>query len=536
MYCKYFDFTEKPFTVTPNPRFVFLSKNHQEAFAHLIYGINGHAGFIELTGEIGTGKTTVLRSLLGQLDDKIYTTALIFNPCLSAIELLRSINREYGIAGDGLTDAELLQELNRFLVMEKRAGRTVVLVIDEAQNLEPSVLERIRLLSNLETDTDKLIQIVLAGQPELAQLLEKRELRQLSQRITVRYHLRSMDFADTRAYIRHRLTMAASGLAPNFMPAALRLIFRFSKGTPRLINILCDRALLIAYTEDCHHITVGMVRSAIREITREPTRRSRIVNWSLGVVVAAVIASSLVWVVQNGAGFRQRSIPGDKGAVTAESPDISAIKAGLAELPEKESFLSAFNPLAALWKTSAVNVYAGGEFGAVSEIARTVGLRTMKVRDARMLLQMDLPAVLRIGMPFSGGVRFIAVTAMKGTRFSIEPAVTGRTAISADALQTLCSGGGYVFWKDTGKFPVLPAVNARSPQIVTLQQILKKRRLYNTNPTGVYDRATIEGVKAFQRKYALDPDGKIGDNTLLYLYREAGDVPRLARARVGGEA
>src|SRR6185369_1589411 len=209
MYNKYFGFNEKPFTLTPNPRFIFLSKNHKEAFAHLLYGINNHYGFIELIGEVGTGKTTVLRTLLGQLlHDDNYRTALIFNPCLSGIELLRSINHEFGIKADCEYANELLAEMNRFLLSENAEGRTVVLVIDEAQNLKPEVLEQLRLISNLETEDDKLIQIILAGQPELAALLERPELRQLNQRIAVRYKLKSMNMDETRAYIRHRMEVA----------------------------------------------------------------------------------------------------------------------------------------------------------------------------------------------------------------------------------------------------------------------------------------------------------------------------------------
>jgi len=163
MYCEFYGFREKPFNITPNPRFLFLSKHHREAFAHLLYGIDNHAGFIKLTGEVGTGKTTVLRTLFEQLDERGHRTALIFNPCLTAQELMRSINREFGIPWEGLNSSELLDSLNRFLLDENTSGRTVVLVIDEAQNLEPQVLEQIRLISNLETKTDKLIQIVLAG-------------------------------------------------------------------------------------------------------------------------------------------------------------------------------------------------------------------------------------------------------------------------------------------------------------------------------------------------------------------------------------
>lgn len=266
MYCTYFGFREKPFNITPNPRFLYLSKQHKEAFAHLLYGIKNHAGFIELTGEVGTGKTTVLRTLLGQLDESSYIYALILNPCLSALELLRNINREFGIPHDGLENGALLEELNRFLLAENRIGKTVVLVIDEAQNLAPQVLEQIRLVSNLETESDKLIQIVLAGQPELNDMLAKPELRQLAQRITVRYHLLPMDFDDSSAYIRHRIQVAGGGSWINFTGAALKKIYRFSKGSPRLLNIACDRALLTAYSENSGDISAKVAITAITEL------------------------------------------------------------------------------------------------------------------------------------------------------------------------------------------------------------------------------------------------------------------------------
>lgn len=269
MYCEFFGFAEKPFTITPNPRFIFLSKNHKEVFAHLLYGVRSHCGFIEITGEVGTGKTTALRTLLNQLESESYRLAFIFNPSLSALELLRSINAEFGIESTVRSAGELLSALYNFLLRENAAGRTVVLVIDEAQNLQPAVLEQIRMLSNLETETDKLIQIILVGQPELGAMLERTELRQLSQRITVRYHLRPMDFDDARAYIGHRLEVAGSRTAGLFTPRAMKRIFRYSRGYPRLINILCDRSLLIGYTENSREITVSMVDTAIRELQRQ---------------------------------------------------------------------------------------------------------------------------------------------------------------------------------------------------------------------------------------------------------------------------
>lgn len=266
MYLDFYGFKEKPFTITPNPRFLYLSKNHKEVFAHLLYGIQEHSGFIAVTGEVGTGKTTVLRTLLGQLDDDAYRLAFIFNPCLSALDLLRSINREFGIDAEGASNSDLVHALNAFLLLQKNEGRTVVLVIDEAQNLEPSVLEQIRLLSNLETDTDKLIQIVLVGQPELNQLLGRSELRQLNQRITVRYHLDKMDFEDTCDYIGHRLRVAGGTHHTVFNPSALKKIYRYADGLPRLINILCARALLVGYAEGCREVSPRMIASAIDEL------------------------------------------------------------------------------------------------------------------------------------------------------------------------------------------------------------------------------------------------------------------------------
>ncbi len=275
MYLEFYGLKEKPFNLTPDPRFIFLSRNHREAFAHLVYGIKNRVGFMALTGEVGTGKTTVLRALLSQLDPETHRLALVFNPCLSPPELLRSIAREFGIPSYPFETSNLLNDLNIFLLQQNLEGRTVILVIDEGQDLEPAVLEQIRLISNLETDREKLIQIVLAGQPELAQTLRKKEMRQLAQRITVQYHLQPMDFEDTVEYIDHRIQVAGGRAGKIFSRGALRKIYGYSHGLPRLTNVVCDRSLLVGYTRNTERISARMVAAGIRDMKKNMATRDR---------------------------------------------------------------------------------------------------------------------------------------------------------------------------------------------------------------------------------------------------------------------
>lgn len=265
MYCDFYGFREKPFSITPDPKFLFLGATHKEAFAHLVYGIRERGGFITITGEIGTGKTTLCRALLSHLD-RDTLVAFILNPTLSAIELLKSINEDFGIPSTGQTRKDLIDELNRFLLEKRREGKNTVLIIDEAQNLAPEVLEHIRLLSNLETDTEKLLQIILIGQPEFRSILAKPALQQLNQRVTVRYHLQPLSREETAAYIRHRLSVASADEKVRFSPKALKRIYTYSGGIPRLINVLCDRCLLAGYSLGRREIDASMVKRAHREV------------------------------------------------------------------------------------------------------------------------------------------------------------------------------------------------------------------------------------------------------------------------------
>jgi general secretion pathway protein A len=244
---------------------MYLSGNHRAAFDRLRYGIDSGIGFIVMTGEVGTGKTTILRTLLTGLDPERYRSALIFNPCVSSEQLLESICREFSIQATSDDGGNYLDQLNCYLLEEHAAGRIVVLVIDEAQNLAPEVLEKLRLISNLETDQSKMIQIILAGQPEFSEILERQDLRQLKQRIAVRCQLKALSIGDTSEYISHRLKIAGCRIPQLFSYAAIRKIYRFSRGTPRLINIVCEQSLVLAWTREEHLITPAIVGKVIRD-------------------------------------------------------------------------------------------------------------------------------------------------------------------------------------------------------------------------------------------------------------------------------
>lgn len=265
MYCEFFGFNEKPFTITPNPHFIYLSNIHREAFARLLYGVDSHAGFITLTGEVGTGKTTLLRTLMSHLDQEKYRNALILNSHLTRVQLLSNICGEFEIEVKQKNSAGYLDALNRFLLDQNSQGKTVVLVIDEAQNLKPDVLEQVRLISNLETERDKLVQIILAGQPEFDDILNRHDLRQLNQRITIRCNLLPMDFVDTAEYIRHRMKLAGGRNPELFSKGAVRKIFNFSKGFPRLINVVSEQALVMAWTQESQAVSPAIAAAVVAE-------------------------------------------------------------------------------------------------------------------------------------------------------------------------------------------------------------------------------------------------------------------------------
>ncbi|MCK5849743.1 MAG: AAA family ATPase [Kiritimatiellae bacterium] len=265
MYLEFYKLKEFPFNITPDPRFLYFAPHHKEAYDHLLYGIRQRKGFIELTGEVGSGKTTLCRAVLAALDNSV-ETALILNPSLTETQLLRAMLNDFGLDASGRDRLAYIEKLNEFLLEKNREGTNVALLIDEAQDLTPQVMEQVRLLSNLETDQHKLIQIVMCGQPELKKRLARPDLRQLRQRITVRYHIPPLTFEDTAMYIRHRLWVAGADESLVFNAGAIKEVYKYSKGSPRSINAACDNALLAGYVAQTMTIDARCVKKAIKQV------------------------------------------------------------------------------------------------------------------------------------------------------------------------------------------------------------------------------------------------------------------------------
>jgi general secretion pathway protein A len=535
MYSSLYGFREKPFSMTPDPAFLFLSKNHKEAFAHLLYGINSKAGFIELAGEVGTGKTTVLRTLLDQLDQDKYRTALIFNPCLSPLELLQNINREYGIPSSELINSKLIDALNEFLLRENAAGRTVVLVVDEAQNLTPVVLEQIRLISNLETEKEKLIQILLVGQPELEEMLTQPEMRQLRQRITVHYYLKPMDYEDTVAYIHHRLAVAGGNGRVAFSKEALKRIFRYSKGLPRLINITCDRALLAGYMNDAFLISGRMAATAIADVSGL-TRPRFPVRWFIpaGLLLFAFLFGTGVYLSAD-------RIPPQMASQKMTLSPVADVKTGLtteefsrqagkelAQEEERANFYNTFNAIAPLLD---VPLFSDSE----KRLPPDEGFRNRGIQFYKYsgnlggLLRLGSPAMMELKIPGVAGSRYLALIGLDADRLLTAPPLLGKTSLTGSELETLWTGRSYIPWKNTQQIQVVGVIGTAGEPVKRLQGLLKEAGVYHGSMPAVYDEETRQAVKAFQLNHGILPDGVAGNQTLFMLYGKLDRtaVPRL---------
>lgn len=301
MYLEFFNLQQAPFSITPDPEFVYLSEKHQESLAHLIYGVTrgGGAGFVQLTGEVGTGKTTISRLFLQKLPADTQA-ALILNPNITPLELLENIFKEFKLTTRGIKGKlnAMVEKLNQYLLQSWSAGKNTLVIIDEAQNIPRDTLEQLRLLTNLETDQQKLLQIILIGQPELKQLMQRKDLRQLAQRITSRFHLQPLSKAETQHYIQHRITVSG-GAKDLFSNSAIKHIFLQTEGIPRLINVLCDRALLVAFAAESQVIKLKHVKQAIAEIYPDQKHRQHRNYWAWGLVPLLLIMLWQLWPTQN---------------------------------------------------------------------------------------------------------------------------------------------------------------------------------------------------------------------------------------------
>lgn len=524
MYTKYFGFNEKPFTLTPNPRFIFLSQNHKEAFAHLLYGINNHYGFIELTGEVGTGKTTILRTLMEQLNDDSYRTALIFNPCLTGIELLRSINQEFGIESKSNYTNELLAELNHFLLSENAAGRTVVLVIDEAQNLQRDVLEQIRLISNLETENDKLIQIILAGQPELDDLLERPDLRQLNQRIAVRYRLKAMSMDETQTYIKHRMKVAGETGGVSFSQNAVKWIYFYTRGVPRMINILCDRSLLVAYGDERRRINFGIVTRAIKEILNQPqSRRMALAAKYLSAALAVIIIfGTIIWFRSSIYGLYHNMLESTL-ANSSESVQITGnkLKNEILSLDQNDTHIKVFNAIAETWGKTPIKIFNNIQLTIPDKFARLAARRNLKLTTFHgsldSALRFDLPFLVATKVKGTMGEYCFAVTSAKNDILSISPPLLGSNTIRKNDLASIANGTFHFVWQNFGNIPLSIAPGDKTYEIKLLQRQLKQAGFYPDTIDGDYNGNTIKSVNKFQQSRGITIDNSVGALTLAAL-------------------
>lgn len=555
MYLKLFGLNEKPFHITPNPRFIFLSKNHKEAFAHLLYGIQQRVGFLSLTGEVGTGKTTVLRTLLQQLEESEYRVALVFNPCLTDIELLHSIHREFGIEFDVDKDnlVTLHDSLNKFLLAQREASKTVVLVVDEAQNLDPKVLEQLRLLSNLETETEKLIQMILVGQPELDELFTRNDLRQLRQRLAVRYKLAPMEAEDTSSYIKHRVRIAGWKNGELFTAKALERIYRITDGTPRLINILCDRAMLVAYSRDSRSVTHLDINSAQKELGNKELRNRKKLLPALAFVALAFVVgfagsqylnylrgkpTVVEFTMPSVAPMAKSTIPEvkpvEKVSVTAQEAvsgeKVQQLQQAIADLPMNQSISQAYRATAARWNRKSVNLPKISNRFALKVALNNNGFDTVDFKgELTALTVMDAPSILEIVLPNVDGKRYLALVETDGEQVRTVPAITASGWLSQRELQMVWFGRATLPYLNYDKIRMINRPEQTGRDIDKVQSLLRQIYRDDSLNSGIYDRQTIEAVTRFQISHRLAPDGRVGSQTLYWLYKETGrDIPRLA--------
>ena len=546
MYTAHFGLREPPFAITPDPAYVYLSRHHQEALAHLLYGVGENGGFVQLTGEVGTGKTTLIRTLLEQRLEGV-EVALCHNPRLTVEELLATVCDELGARypGEPHTLKALLDALNTHLLQTHAAGRRTVLILDEAQNLSREVLEQIRLLTNLETAKHKLLRIILVGQPELRQLLARADLRQLAQRITARYHLPPLDRRETAAYISYRLRVAG-GRPELFSAGAKGVIYRHSGGIPRLINTLCDRALLAAYSRGGRRVTPRLARQAAREALRGDPGRWIGRSWlALATVIAGLALIGL---------GRWGLPPADSLSPAALKPEAPAVHlsaaAGVSAAPPTAPAAPPVSPPAATAPDGAALLRAASEDearrrllaawniaapiptgAAFCEQVQTQRLRCLAGRaDWDTLRRYDRPALLRLRAP-AGGAGWALLRTLTGNEATLEMAGPPVTAPLVE-LTPRWTGEYLLLWRPQ----ISPALIGPGASGEAVRWLRTRLALAAGQPapeplSDAFDAALVEQLRAFQMERGLRPDGLAGQRTLVLLNNLTlePDTPTLQR-------
>jgi general secretion pathway protein A len=535
MYENYFGLAEAPFSIAPDPRYLYMSRRHQEALAHLLYGVNGDGGFVLLTGEVGAGKTTVCRCLLEQVPASC-DVAYIFNPRLTVEELLSTICLEFGIAHPpGNTSVKVFVDyINAYLLDAHARGRHTVLVIDEAQNLTAEVLEQMRLLTNLETNRRKLLQIILLGQPELAEMLERPELKQLAQRIVARYHLGPLSKPEVALYVRHRLEVAGAK-HPLFPAALMGRLHRLSRGIPRVINVLCDRAMLGAYVQSKEKIDRVTLEQAAREVFPRSAARRLGVATSLAAGLILVAGGALAVKAyqqmqhdnQSAAQKKSGRPAGESGSATpsANTQETLVWPAGEAAANSKTMALAA---LFRAWGADYKGVDT--QTAAVCRQARDLGVRCRMSRGGLdELRQANRPAVLQM-RDVKGEEFFATLTALDDTTASFVVGGENQT-VALGALAAQWSGEYTTLWRapPEGLRTIRPG--ERGEAVAWLGGQFAQIQGTKADAAGkdqVYDEALVRKVRQFQLARGLIPDGAVGPQTLLRLSSAADTAaPRL---------
>ena len=527
MYTSFFGLSEKPFAITPNPRYLYMSERHAEALAHLLYGLNEAGGFIQLTGEVGTGKTTVIRTLLEQLPQHA-DVAVILNPSLTPTEFLLAICEELGIPHDADTThsgKNLVDMLNVHLLDKHAKGRRVVVIVDEAQNLSAQTLEQVRLLTNLETATQKLLQIILIGQPELRELLARSELRQLAQRITGRYHLTPLARDDTAAYVQHRLKVAGVKYEV-FNEAALREVHRVSGGVPRLINIICDRALLGAYTQEQHEIGPRLVRQAAHEVAGHWRQRGWRwwLQWSavtVGVLFVGIVISTL-WRVEHGA---TPAVPvvvvnatKPVAAIVPPQPTAVDVNVILKQFPDATTTDGAFAALFSLW-----HAHLDATAGEACEQAVAAGLACVYQKGTwGQLRGLNRPAILQLSDDNGVAHQVAVATVTDGNAYLALGIELHEVTLAS--LSRYWNGDFLVLWRPqlAGQHTISAGMHSNAVSwlrnsLGAAQNNTPGMQPPATSTKDFFDDALTQQVADFQREHHLTADGVAGVQTQVAL-------------------